>query len=81
MPVPLERGGKAGLFGGAGVLPTMMMAFGQMNEPPGSQFRVGHAELTMAEHFRLRSAEHSGEMMRLGIAAATHRRGGSVLRR
>ena len=94
---PLERGGKAGLFGGAGVgktvlltemihnmaghhegvsifcgigercregeelyrdmkeagvLPNMAMVFGQMNEPPGSRFRVGHAALTMAEYFR-----------------------------
>jgi F-type H+/Na+-transporting ATPase subunit beta len=94
---PLERGGKAGLFGGAGVgktvlltemihnmignqegvsifcgigercregeelyremkeagvLPNMVMIFGQMNEPPGSRFRVGHAALTMAEYFR-----------------------------
>jgi F-type H+-transporting ATPase subunit beta len=94
---PLERGGKAGLFGGAGVgktvlltemihnmighqkgvsifcgigercregeelyrdmkaagvLPDMVMIFGQMNEPPGSRFRVGHAALTMAEYFR-----------------------------
>lgn len=95
--VPLERGGKSGLFGGAGVgktvlltelihnmvgreegvslfcgigersregeelyremkeagvLPNMVMVFGQMNEPPGSRFRVGHAALTMAEYFR-----------------------------
>ena len=95
--VPLESGGKAGLFGGAGVgktvlltemihnmlehqkgvsifcgigersregeelyremkdvgvLPKMVMIFGQMNEPPGARFRVGHAALTMAEHFR-----------------------------
>ena len=94
---PLERGGKAGLFGGAGVgktvlltemihnmigqqqgvsifcgigercregeelyrdmkaagvLDNMVMIFGQMNEPPGSRFRVGHAALTMAEYFR-----------------------------
>ena len=94
---PLERGGKAGLFGGAGVgktvlltevihnivdehdgvsifcgigercregeelyrdmskagvLQNMVMVFGQMNEPPGSRFRVGHAALTMAEYFR-----------------------------
>ena len=94
---PLERGGKAGLFGGAGVgktvlltemihnmvsrqsgvsifcgigercregeelyrdmssagvLDNMVMVFGQMNEPPGSRFRVGHAALTMAEYFR-----------------------------
>lgn len=95
--IPLERGGKAGLFGGAGVgktvlltemihnmighregvsifcgigercregeelyrdmqaagvLKNMVMLFGQMNEPPGSRFRVGHAALTMAEYFR-----------------------------
>src|ERR1700678_2417128 len=95
--VPLERGGKAGLFGGAGVgktvlltelihnmighqqgvsifcgigercregeelyremqeagvLPNMVMVFGQMNELPGSRFRVGHTALTMAEYFR-----------------------------
>jgi F-type H+-transporting ATPase subunit beta len=95
--VPLERGGKAGLFGGAGVgktvlltemihnmvghhngvsifcgigercregeelhsdmknagvLPNMAMVFGQMNEPPGCRFRVGHAALTIAEYFR-----------------------------
>ncbi|MBU0603918.1 MAG: F0F1 ATP synthase subunit beta [Gammaproteobacteria bacterium] len=95
--MPLERGGKAGLFGGAGVgktvlltemihnmvgqqqgvsifcgigercregeelyrdmkaagvLPDMVMMFGQMNEPPGARFRVGHAALTMAEYFR-----------------------------
>lgn len=95
--MPLERGGKAGLFGGAGVgktvllteiihnmirttegisifcgigercregeelyrelksagvLPNMAMVFGQMNEPPGNRFRVGHAALTMAEYFR-----------------------------
>ena len=95
--LPLETGGKAGLFGGAGVgktvlltelihnmvghhngvsifcgigercregqelyqdmreagvLPNMVMVFGQMNEPPGARFRVGHAALTMAEYFR-----------------------------
>ncbi len=95
--LPLERGGKAGLFGGAGVgktvlltemihnmigrhngisifcgigersregeelyremkdagvLDDMVMIFGQMNEPPGARFRVGHAALTMAEYFR-----------------------------
>lgn len=94
---PLERGGKAGLFGGAGVGKTVLitemihnmvgrhegvslfcgigercregeelyreitqagvlentvMVFGQMNEPPGARFRVGHAALTMAEFFR-----------------------------
>jgi F-type H+-transporting ATPase subunit beta len=30
----------------------MVMLFGQMNEPPGSRFRVGLAALTMAEYFR-----------------------------
>lgn len=95
--VPLERGGKAGLFGGAGVGKTVLitelihnmvgyhegisifcgigercregeelyremkeagvldktvMVFGQMNEPPGARFRVGHAALAMAEYFR-----------------------------
>ena len=94
---PLERGGKAGLFGGAGVGKTVLIAemihnmaihyqgvsmfcgigersreaeefyreigeagvrdstvmvFGQMNEPPGARFRVGHTALTIAEHFR-----------------------------
>ncbi|WP_372898519.1 F0F1 ATP synthase subunit beta [Stieleria sp.] len=94
---PLERGGKAGLFGGAGVGKTVLitelihnvvskhsgvslfcgigercreaeelyremgaagvrdntiMMFGQMNEPPGARFRVGHAALTLAEYFR-----------------------------
>jgi len=95
--VPLQHGGNAGLFGGAGVgktvlltemihnmvgyhqgismfcgigercreghelyhdmknadvLKDMVMMFGQMNEPPGARFRVGHAALTMAEYFR-----------------------------
>ena len=36
----------------AGVLPNMVMVFGQMNEPPGARFRVGHAAQTMAEYFR-----------------------------
>jgi F-type H+-transporting ATPase subunit beta len=36
----------------AGVLENMVMVFGQMNEPPGARFRVGHAALTMAEYFR-----------------------------
>jgi F-type H+-transporting ATPase subunit beta len=94
---PLERGGKAGLFGGAGVGKTVLitelihnmvgryegvslfcgigercreaeelyremtdtgvldrtiMVFGQMNESPGTRFRVGHSALTMAEYFR-----------------------------
>ncbi|MFZ5760465.1 MAG: F0F1 ATP synthase subunit beta [Thermodesulfobacteriota bacterium] len=94
---PLEKGGKAGLFGGAGVGKTVLiteminnmvglykgvslfcgigercreaeelyrdmeqagvlgktaMVFGQMNEPAGARFRVGHAALTLAEFFR-----------------------------
>ncbi|MDP2984949.1 MAG: F0F1 ATP synthase subunit beta [Candidatus Latescibacter sp.] len=94
---PMERGGKAGLFGGAGVGKTVLimemihnmagghegvsvfcgigernregeelyreirevgvldkatLIFGQMNEQPGTRFRVGHAGLTMAEYFR-----------------------------
>lgn len=36
----------------AGVLQNTVMVFGQMNEPPGARFRVGHAALTMAEYFR-----------------------------
>lgn len=36
----------------AGVLRNMVMLFGQMNEPPGARFRVGHTALTMAEYFR-----------------------------
>ena len=36
----------------AGVLDQTVMVFGQMNEPPGARFRVGHAALTMAEYFR-----------------------------
>ena len=94
---PLERGGKSGLFGGAGVGKTVLitelihntighhrgisvfcgigercregeelyreiqsagvldksvLVFGQMNDPPGARFCVGHAALTMAEYFR-----------------------------
>lgn len=94
---PLERGGKAGLFGGAGVGKTVLinelinnmaaryegislfcgigermreaeemyqamqesgvldkavLIYGQMNEPPGARFRVGHTALTVAEYFR-----------------------------
>ncbi|MDT8321746.1 MAG: F0F1 ATP synthase subunit beta [Xanthomonadales bacterium] len=94
---PLERGGKSGMFGGAGVGKTVLinelinnmaeqyegvslfcgigermreaeemyramqdsgvlekavLVYGQMNEPPGARFRVGHAALTVAEYFR-----------------------------
>lgn len=34
------------------VLKNAVLMFSQMNEPPGARFRVGHAALTMAEHFR-----------------------------
>ncbi len=36
----------------AGVLENTVMVFGQMNEPAGARFRVGHSALTMAEYFR-----------------------------
>lgn len=36
----------------AQVLNNTLMIFGQMNEPPGVRFRVGHSALTMAEYFR-----------------------------
>jgi len=36
----------------AGVLPNTVMAFGQMNEPPGSRLRVALTGLTFAEYFR-----------------------------
>jgi len=36
-----------------------VMVFGQMNEPPGSRFRVGHAALTMAEYSATRSIGRS----------------------
>ncbi len=94
---PFPKGGKVGLFGGAGVGKTVLMlelmnntitkssgivvfagvgersregndmwldmqrsglldstilAFGQMNEPPGARLRIPFTALTMAEHFR-----------------------------
>src|SRR6266446_1549082 len=63
---PFAKGGKIGLFGGAGVGKTVnmlelinniaeskvVMVFGQMNEPPGNRLRVGLTGLTMAEYFR-----------------------------
>ncbi|MGD2171068.1 MAG: F0F1 ATP synthase subunit beta [Gammaproteobacteria bacterium] len=94
---PLELGGKAGMFGGAGVGKTVLinemihnmaeryqgvslfcgigervreaeetyramqefgvldkavLIYGQMDEPPGARFRVGHAALSVAEYFR-----------------------------
>ena len=94
---PLSRGGKAAMFGGAGVGKTVLimelihttgekyaglsifagigersreghelwkelkrtgvidrtaLVFGQMNEPPGTRWRVGLSALTIAEYFR-----------------------------
>ncbi|URD82415.1 hypothetical protein MUK42_27756 [Musa troglodytarum] len=55
---PYQRGGKIGLFGGAGVGKTdeskCALVYGQMNEPPGAgaRARVGLTGLTVAEHFR-----------------------------
>jgi F-type H+-transporting ATPase subunit beta len=36
----------------AGVIAKTVMAFGQMNEPPGARLRVGLSALTMSEYFR-----------------------------
>lgn len=36
----------------AGVLDHAVLVFGQMHEPAGCRFRVGHAALAIAEHFR-----------------------------
>lgn len=36
----------------ANVLKDSVLIFGQMNEPPGVRFRVGHAALSVAEYFR-----------------------------
>lgn len=103
---PYAKGGKIGLFGGAGVGKTTLimelihniainhggysvftgvgersregndlihdmqksgaigktaMAFGQMNEPPGSRMRVALTGLTMAEYFR--DAEHKDVLL------------------
>ena len=58
---PYPKGGKIGLFGGAGVGKTVLiqelihniaMVFGQMNESPGVRMRVALTGLTMAEYFR-----------------------------
>jgi F-type H+/Na+-transporting ATPase subunit beta len=35
-----------------GVLKNAVMVFGQMSQPPGVRFEVGHTALTMAEYFR-----------------------------
>lgn len=37
---------------GSGVLEKASLAFGQMNEPPGSRLRVAFTGLTLAEYFR-----------------------------
>src|SRR6266542_587828 len=63
---PYVRGGKIGMFGGAGVGKTVIiqemtesgvisktaLVFGQMDEPPGVRLRVGLSALTVAEYFR-----------------------------
>jgi F-type H+/Na+-transporting ATPase subunit beta len=36
----------------SGVIDSMTMAFGQMNEPPGARLRVGLTGVTLAEYFR-----------------------------
>ncbi|OIP74708.1 MAG: F0F1 ATP synthase subunit beta [Oscillatoriales cyanobacterium CG2_30_44_21] len=41
-----------------GVLDNTVLVFGQMNEPPGARFRVGHAALTIAEYFRDRTQQN-----------------------
>ncbi len=45
----------------SGVLQRSMLAFGQMNEPPGSRMRVALAGLTMAEY--LRDVEHKDVLL------------------
>jgi len=52
-------------------LPNMVMVFGQMNEPPGSRFRVGHAALTMAEYFR--DDEHRDVLLLIDIFSVLYR--------
>jgi F-type H+-transporting ATPase subunit beta len=36
----------------SGVIDQSVLVFGQMNEPPGARWRVGHSALTIAEYFR-----------------------------
>ena len=36
----------------SGVMPSTVMCFGQMNDPPGNRLRVALTALTMAEYFR-----------------------------
>ena len=47
---PYQKGGKIGLFGGAGVGKTVLIQ--ELNEPPGARMRVALTGLTMAEYFR-----------------------------
>lgn len=56
----------------AGVLDNMVMVFGQMNEPPGARFRVGHVALTMAEYFC--NDEHRDFLLLIEIYFALFRR-------
>jgi F-type H+-transporting ATPase subunit beta len=39
-------------FKEAGILPSVALIYGQMNEPPGARLRVGLSGLTVAEYFR-----------------------------
>jgi len=39
-------------FKDAGILDSVALVYGQMNEPPGARLRVGLAGLTVAEYFR-----------------------------
>ena len=47
---PYTKGGKTGLFGGAGVGKTVLIQ--ELNEPPGARRRVALSGLAMAEYFR-----------------------------
>jgi F-type H+-transporting ATPase subunit beta len=42
----------------AGLLERTSLVFGQMDAPPGARFRVPHAALSIAEHFRDQEGEH-----------------------
>jgi F-type H+-transporting ATPase subunit beta len=41
----------------SGVLPSVALIYGQMNEPPGARLRVGLTGLTVAEYFRDREGQ------------------------
>ncbi|MDH4046433.1 MAG: F0F1 ATP synthase subunit beta, partial [Gemmatimonadota bacterium] len=41
----------------SGVLPSVALIYGQMNEPPGARLRVGLSGLTIAEYFRDREKQ------------------------